>query len=202
MKYVIEHMEDGFSNWVILEYSTIAKEIGAENLILSSVKATTKVPQELLDLGIIVTPLEVTNLKEIEPDFDISKVCLLDPSAKSALKCSDSSKFDYFLFGGILGDHPPRDRTGELRKLGFEGRHLDKVQMTTDTAVRVTDKVLNKNQELGDIEYIDFPQIKFSEHESVEMPFRYVKSSSNEPIMPNGMKELIYEDFDRSFDGF
>ena len=36
------------------------------------------------------------------------------------------------------GDDPPRDRTGELRKLGFPTRHLGNVQMTTDTALGVT----------------------------------------------------------------
>ena len=30
------------------------------------------------------------------------------------------------------------DRTSELRKKGYEGRRLGPVQMTTDTAVRVT----------------------------------------------------------------
>jgi len=42
----------------------------------------------------------------------------------------------------IAGDDPPRDRTGELRKLGFEGRHLKEVQMTTDTAVGVSKRVV------------------------------------------------------------
>ena len=37
-----------------------------------------------------------------------------------------------------VGDDPPRDRTSELRKKGFTGRRLGPVQMTTDTAVRVT----------------------------------------------------------------
>lgn len=32
----------------------------------------------------------------------------------------------------------PVDRTSELRKKGYEGRRLGPVQMTTDTAVRVT----------------------------------------------------------------
>ena len=35
------------------------------------------------------------------------------------------------------GDDPPRDRTSELRKKGFQGRRLGPKQMTTDTAVRV-----------------------------------------------------------------
>lgn len=32
-----------------------------------------------------------------------------------------------------MGDDTPRDRTGELRRMGFEMRHLGSVQMTTDT---------------------------------------------------------------------
>lgn len=68
----------------------------------------------------------------------MSRVCLLDPKAPLPLSPEDHGKFDWFLYGGILGDDPPRDRTAELRKLGFEGRHLGEVQMTTDTAVGVT----------------------------------------------------------------
>lgn len=36
------------------------------------------------------------------------------------------------------------DRTGELRKLGFEGRRLGAEQMTTDTAARVTRMVVQE----------------------------------------------------------
>lgn len=32
--------------------------------------------------------------------------------------------------------------------------------------------------------YLDFPELKFSEHESTEMPFRYVKGADGKPIMP------------------
>lgn len=39
------------------------------------------------------------------------------------------------------------DRTSELRNKGFEGRRLGPVQMTTDTAVRVTRTVI---QDKGD----------------------------------------------------
>jgi hypothetical protein len=45
------------------------------------------------------------------------------------------------------GDDPPRDRTGELRKLGFPGRHLGPVQMTTDTALGVTKIVVHDRSE-------------------------------------------------------
>ena len=46
--------------------------------------------------------------------------------------CSISPEF-------FVTDHSlSTDRTSELRKKGYEGRRLGPVQMTTDTAVRVT----------------------------------------------------------------
>ncbi|KAN0114314.1 SAM-dependent RNA methyltransferase [Russula decolorans] len=77
-------------------------------------------------------------------DIPLEQVCLLDPKASLALTPSDgdAGKFTWFLFGGILGDDPPRDRTAELRALGFPTRHLGPVQMTTDTALGVTKRVV------------------------------------------------------------
>lgn len=37
---------------------------------------------------------------------------------------------------------------------------------------------------LKDIPYVDFPELKFNEYESTEMPFRYVKTEDGKPIMP------------------
>jgi ribosome biogenesis SPOUT family RNA methylase Rps3 len=34
------------------------------------------------------------------------------------------------------------------------------------------------------IPYVDHPEIKFNEHESTQMPFRYVKDENDKPIMP------------------
>lgn len=91
----------------------------------------------------------LTFLASSSPPIPISKVCLLDPKAPKALcpEDGDSDRFEYFLFGGILGDDPPRDRTGELRAMGFEGRHLREVQMTTDTALHVTKLVVEDKSE-------------------------------------------------------
>jgi ribosome biogenesis SPOUT family RNA methylase Rps3 len=37
---------------------------------------------------------------------------------------------------------------------------------------------------LDGIPYIDFPELKLDEHESTEMPFRYVKGRDGGPVMP------------------
>jgi hypothetical protein len=92
------------------------------------------------------------------------------------------------------------DRTSELRKKGFEGRRLGPKQMTTDTAVRVTRLIVHNKSEqfrregkawltccivpLEQIAYVDYPELKINKNESTEMPFRYVKGKSGEPIMP------------------
>lgn len=86
-------------------------------------------------------------LEKASPPIPQARVCLLDPRAPKELCPGDAELFDVFLYGGILGDDPPRDRTGELRKLGFEGRHLGATQMTTDTAVGVTKIVVEDGGE-------------------------------------------------------
>lgn len=129
----------------------------------------------------------------------MDKICLLDPKAAHALAPEDGERFQSFLFGGILGDDPPRDRTSELRKLGFPTRHLGSVQMTTDTALGVTKKVVADKVNLQDIPYVDHPTITFSAKESVEMPFRYI-AKNDQPVLPPGMRELLYKDLNKSFE--
>lgn len=34
------------------------------------------------------------------------------------------------------------------------------------------------------VPYIDFPELKLDEHESTEMPFRYVRDRDGRPAMP------------------
>lgn len=57
--------------------------------------------------------------------------------------------------------------------------------MTTDTAVRVTRIVVEEKTPLDKVPYLDFPELKFNEHESTQMPFRYVTGKDGKPIMPD-----------------
>ncbi|EDK43121.1 conserved hypothetical protein [Lodderomyces elongisporus NRRL YB-4239] len=206
MKYIIEHMEEGFSEWVILEYSQIIRDIGKENLILTSLPANTTeadIPQQLRDLGLQWTTKECVDIIRAENNGTINKdqVCLLDPAAETDLLPLDKSEFTYFVFGGILGQHPRIDRTGILRaKYGFAGRRLGALQMTTDTAVRTTQRIIERGQKFEDIKFLDYPEIKYNKYESTEMPFRYIVNEQGEPILPEGMLELIKHDADQSID--
>lgn len=207
MKYVIEHMEQGFTQWVILEYSQIIKDVGKENLFLVSLPKTTTeddIPRELRELGLQWTTEDIVPyLTESHGVTKKEELCLLDPRAEIDLQPSDAAEFKYFIFGGILGDHPPRDRTGELkRKLNCPSRRLGSLQMTTDTAVRTTQIILEKQTKFEDIKFIDYPEIRFNKHEATEMPFRYVLDESGTPIFPEGIIDLIHADNQKSLDDF
>ncbi|RVX67177.1 hypothetical protein B0A52_08611 [Exophiala mesophila] len=200
--FVVEHLDPELGPWSALEYKTIAQESRAAScrFILSSV------PDSLLksqDLEVLVANGAEGRNDSVETYFSDRKdrICLLDPAAKQELSPADADQFDVFLFGGILGDDPPRDRTSELRKKGFTGRRLGPKQMTTDTAVRVTRIVVLEQTPLDKIPYVDFPELKINEHETTEMPFRYVTDKCGKPIMPQGMVDLIKADADKAFDG-
>ncbi|KAI9370930.1 SAM-dependent RNA methyltransferase [Aspergillus egyptiacus] len=196
---VVEHLDPELGAWSALEYGCIAREAHASGsrFLLSSVPPSLRMPDHLAATkGLEV---EHRSVEEIFADRK-SKVCLLDPSAKVELSPADGDNFEVFLFGGILGDDPPRDRTSELRKKGYEGRRLGPVQMTTDTAVRVTRLVVHDRVPLEEIQYVDHPEIVINEHERTEMPFRYVKNGDGKPVMPDGMVELIKKDADQGIE--
>lgn len=214
MLYVIEHMEDGFSEWVTLEYAQIIRDVGSTNLILASVSkdiSDKDIPQQLVAMGLQWTHSGLECIPQEFPQLNLPKmeagnVCLLDPRATEDLSPKDEPTFKYLLFGGILGDHPPRDRTSELQTLHpglLIGKRLGDKQMTTDTAVRVAQMITKSQIPLDKIPFIDYPEFRFNKHEATEMPFRYVKDEhTGKPILPEGMLNLIKIDSQRSLDDF
>ncbi|RDW91182.1 putative DUF431 protein [Coleophoma crateriformis] len=196
--YIVEHLDDELGPWSELEYVTIAKESheAGSKFCLSSVPPALELPAVLT-----AVPGFAADGRSVETLYakDKARVCLLDPSATKELSPEDGEIFDVFLFGGILGDDPPRDRTSELRKKGFQGRRLGPMQMTTDTAVRVTRMIVQSKIPLDQISYIDNPELVVNKNESTEMPFRYVKGEDGQPIMPEGMVELIKRDSEKGF---
>ncbi|KAI0752678.1 DUF431-domain-containing protein [Daedaleopsis nitida] len=212
--YVIEHMEEdedttkSIPKWVELEYMHMRTLAGPGATVhfthLSSASCSTLSSLFAHDQGspraeASAHQISVMQLMEAN-GIPLEKVCLLDPKAEKELAPEDGDgRFEWFLFGGILGDDPPRDRTSELRVLGFPTRHLGSVQMTTDTALGVTKIVVQDKTPLSQIPFVDFPTIVFNPRESVEMPFRYI-TKDKEPILPPGMREHLKDDLDKSFD--
>ncbi|GAA5989565.1 hypothetical protein JCM11641_004599 [Rhodosporidiobolus odoratus] len=211
--YVIEHMEEDnfdttFPHWISLEYNQMIKLANPSQVVFSSLSpnSVASLGEQLKNRGakedsFVASTKSVRELME-EKGIPLDKVCLLDPRAEKEIAPEDANEFDWFLFGGILGDDPPRDRTGILRAHGFPSRHLGPVQMTTDTALGVTRRVVQDSVPFSELPFINHPTIKFNEHESVDMPFRYLTDDKGEPILPDGMREHLHADMDREFDDF
>ncbi|KAG0360853.1 hypothetical protein BC939DRAFT_505786 [Gamsiella multidivaricata] len=222
--YIIEHMEEGMHDWCKLEYEHMVAVCGPEHVYFTALTPTTlaDMPESLARAH-----CHTEDILTMGDRIPHEKVCLLDPASPDVLSPEDGDKFDFFLFGGILGDDPPRDRTGELRKLGFATRHLGPVQMTTDTALNVTRRVVEGRVPLDKIPFVDHPEIKLRKKETVTMPFRYIikessaseeetasttdeaaskkkskKSKQPEPLLPPGMIELLKKDNDTALDLF
>nr|POE85463.1 protein arginine n-methyltransferase sfm1 [Quercus suber] len=222
--FIVEHLDPELEAWQKLEYNTINQECSRSNskfLLTGLVN-----PSILNDDAALTVPSSQLLAESVETLYSDPekkrRVCLLDPKGEKDICPADGHDFDVFLFGGILGDHPPRDRTAELRNLGFTGRRLGPEQMTTDTAARVTRIVVQEgsgfNQQFsslmkrpliqgGSTETLD--QIPFvykpvissstdgSSNETVEMPFKYILDASGKPVMPKGMLELLASDADK-----
>ena len=108
-----------------------------------------------------------------------NNICVLSQYAEKTLTANDKNKFQYFVFGGILGDNPAKKRTNAIidnlknKEINFETRNLGEKQMPTDVAVFVAKKILDEKN-INDFKFIDEVEIEISENESVTLPFRYV----------------------------
>ena len=107
-KIIVEHLDPELENWQALEYKSIATECAASNFdfVLSGLHSVKEIAQQLSLPASNLTDQSVESLYSTKESR--SKVCLLDPKAAQDLRPEDAELFDVFLFGGILGDDPPR----------------------------------------------------------------------------------------------
>ena len=179
MKYVIEHLNDEVFEWCLLEYRHISQVVGKDNLIF------TNIPKEdahkFKNLGEVHTKSVI--------DLNLSRCCILEMEASKELEPSDAKNFEYVVFGGILGDDPPRGRNEVLQKLYCESRSLGSKQMSTDTAAMVTHMILNGTK-MKDITFQDTIELETGENDAVVLPYRYV-IKNGKPILPPGLFEML-----------
>ena len=136
--------------------------------------------------------------------MNFAETCLLDMKADKVLCPKD--EFAAVVFGGILGNvhvhedgtYSSDDKTSIVRQLGFSEnrRHLGELQMTTDTAVVVTMKILKNRKSFEELEFIDHPEIPAPSGDCTVMEgFRYL-SRKSEIVIPPGMAQLLAESMD------
>jgi len=182
--FVVEHLEPRVWEWCKFEYENISEIVGKSNLIFTNIQ---KKNPFLESFG-------KTEKKRIfELGLDEQRLCILDPAGKEVLKPEDAKKFDYFIFGGILGDHPPRKRTGpELSVFmpNVEKRNIGNRQMSTDNAVLTTKLILN-GKKFEEIDFVDEPNIEMGEFLSLDLPYRYVNVGTKEKPVPQMSKKLL-----------
>ena len=169
MIFIIEHLEPELFDWCLIEYTHISSIVGKENLVFANIKKK-KDFDKLKKIGNVVE-------KKVS-ELNFQNICILSQYAKKTLATNNKKKFDYFVFGGILGDKPAKRRTEYLikelkqNKIKFEERNLGSVQMPTDVAVFVAKKIFD-GKKLNEFKFIDEVEIQISENESVNLPFRY-----------------------------
>ena len=165
--YVIEHLEEKVWKWCLIEYMHIFRIVKKSHLLFTNIKWNNE-KSTIKKYG-AVTPKSVAELK-------LRNVCVLDPAARKTLTPKEANRFDYFIFGGILGNFPAQKRTTpELtsRLKNAAARNIGKKQMSTDTAVYVVKKIV-EGKKLSDLAFQDKIEIGLGKNESTILPYRYI----------------------------
>ena len=173
--YIIEHLEPEVFPWCLIEYQNISRIVGKSNLWFTNIRKKNK---NLEKIGKVFS-------KSVS-ELNLENACVLDPAAKKTLNLKEAKHFDYFIFGGILGDYPPRKRTApELTSKikNAKARNIGKKQFSTDNAVLVTRKIA-RGFPLSKMRFINKLTIKINEIESIELPYCYPIINGKPQISP------------------
>ena len=164
--FIIEHLEPEIFEWCLIEYKNISLTVGKNNLWFTNIK--TDKNKDILE------PYGQVFLQSVK-DLKLDNVCVLDPTVQRTLDISEARLFNYFIFGGILGDYPPKQRTrAELTSIipDAQVRNIGTEQMSTDNAVLVVSEIV-KGRKFEELQFQDTIEIEINEVESVQLPYRY-----------------------------
>lgn len=179
MLFIIEHLDPEIYEWSKEEYKHIVEVLGKEKVLFTNVRDNSQ-----LDFA-------NTTDKSVK-EMNNRRICILDPEAEQTLSPEDKEKFDTFVFGGILGNDPPEKRTEQelSSQIKAEIRNIGKKQMSTDTAVIVSWKILN-GKKFENIKFVDDPEIEIEDGLSTIMPYRYLDDGTGKPLISLNVRELM-----------
>lgn len=179
--YIIEHLEPRLWKWCLIEYKQISKMVGRENLWITNIKKESKAKKELKQYAALFKE----SIIQLVHKSNLQNACILDPEAKETLTTAKAKKYNYFIFGGILGNDPPQKRTyPELTsKLNCDSRNLGKLQMSTDNAVYVVNKIFT-GTDLSKLKFQNNAEISINKNESVLLPYNYCLVDGKPLISP------------------
>lgn len=180
MKYVIEHMDPEMFQWCVVEYRHAAEGVGRENFILTNAGEQETSQLEGLDVR-----------KKNAASLGLKRVCVLDPAAEKTLEPADAQRFDHLVFGGILGDYPPKARTRELAVPGAERRNLGKDQFSTDNAVMVAKQIIG-GKKLSELKFQQDFVVEMDEGEEIILPYKYLLVDGK-PFISDKIIEYVKE---------
>jgi len=179
MKFIIEICEKKLSKWLLIELRFSKEIAGENNLLLTNVKNNEM--YYLLKNEFNISRKSILEMKEIH-----DKIIILDPLAKKRLKPEEAKQY-ILVIGGILGDHPPQNRTYKLltsKIPNVKSRNLGKKQFSIDGALYIAKKV-SEGYEISNIPIIDNIEITIDNFHKIILPYRY-------PLVDN--KPLISEE--------
>lgn len=163
--YIVEHLEPKLWAWCLIEYKHISKIIGKERLLFTNINR--KDLRKLVKYGKVFT--------ESVQELKLVNACILDPEAPEKFTPKKAASYKYLIFGGILGDYPPRKRTAKELSVFFPKLpkyNLGNMQMSTDNAIYVAKRIV-EGVPFSKLRFRDCITARLNKIESVDFPYRY-----------------------------
>ena len=82
----------------------------------------------------------------------------------------------------------------------YAPRHLGPDQMSTPTALDVTFRVLDGQQEIKDMRFVNRPEYAVNDCETLQIPFKYLADAEGNAIIADGILDILTEDLDWDLD--
>jgi ribosome biogenesis SPOUT family RNA methylase Rps3 len=179
---VIEHLDSELYDWSLIEYKNISSFIGKDNVWFTNIKSE-KDKEKLEKLGKVFDKSII--------DINPKNACILDAESEVELNPENQKEFECFIFGGILGDYPPRKRTQEAltNNMNVKSFNIGKIQMSTDNAIYTVKQIIS-GKKMSELKFQDNVEIKINDILTTQLPYRY-NIVENKPFISSELIDLI-----------